>query len=357
MIKNQTPSREAGLDILRGIMASSVMLYHFGLWHHFSDDASLLINKLGIYAVSVFFVLSGATFFLVYQNTDFRSLQQLKYFWIKRFFRIFPLFWLVSLLSIPLAKNPITGLKYFLNFTGLFSVVDLSAHLCTGGWSIGVELCFYLMFPVLLLVFQKNTLLFYILFMISVLINLYFGFFALDSDQLLPKQWSVYINTFNHLLFFMGGMLLGIWHKKIMISQQLCWLFTIIIALAFVYLPANRSIDLVTDTNRIYLTLLSLVFCFFFLKLHFPTHLLGKLLRYLGEVSYSIYLVHPLIFVLNSPVFKHLAHFIQIDPVLKVGVLALETIVFCGFVYYFFEKKMIAIGNTIVSKMKLTDSK
>ena len=351
-IKEAQP-RQQGLDILRGLMASGVMVYHLRYWHHFSNDYNLLINKIGLYGVSVFYILSGATFFLVYQNTDFKVLENLKYFWIKRFFRIFPLFWVVSLLTIPIINSPITFQRIFLNFTGLFSVFDLMAHLCTGGWSIGVELCFYLMFPILLLAFKYKPILFYTLLIFSLLLSIFFSFHLLDSSKILPAQWTVYVNPFNHLLFFVGGMFLGIYYKHFAISQWICWSFVVVLGLVFAYFPASQSIDLATGLNRIFLNILSLVFCFFFLKLQFPKNILRRFLLYLGEISYSIYLVHPLVFVGNSPIFKYLAHYIQIDPALKVGLLMLETFVICGFVYYFFEKKFIQIGNEMVNRMKI----
>ncbi len=45
------------LDGLRGILAFAIMLYHLRGWQLGSLDSSSLLGRLGIYAVSMFFVV------------------------------------------------------------------------------------------------------------------------------------------------------------------------------------------------------------------------------------------------------------------------------------------------------------
>ena len=51
------------LDILRGLVSLAILLYHYSTWDKGNDfidfDAANLLGRIGIYGVSIFFVLSG----------------------------------------------------------------------------------------------------------------------------------------------------------------------------------------------------------------------------------------------------------------------------------------------------------
>jgi peptidoglycan/LPS O-acetylase OafA/YrhL len=68
-------------------MALSIMLYHFSGQH----DAATPLGRLGVYGVSIFFILSGLSMAIAYDRyvMDFRSSVT---FFIRRMFRIWPLF-------------------------------------------------------------------------------------------------------------------------------------------------------------------------------------------------------------------------------------------------------------------------
>ena len=79
-------------------------MYHFFSWSYGHYDASTFLGKLGIYGVSVFYVPSGLTLYLVYG--DRLHLHTVKGFFIKRVFRILPLVWLhIALCMIILTKK------------------------------------------------------------------------------------------------------------------------------------------------------------------------------------------------------------------------------------------------------------
>lgn len=76
-------NRLESLDWLRGLMALSIMLYHFGGKH----DAATPLGRLGIYGVSIFFILSGLSMAIAYDRyiQGFRTSVT---FFIRRLFRI-----------------------------------------------------------------------------------------------------------------------------------------------------------------------------------------------------------------------------------------------------------------------------
>jgi peptidoglycan/LPS O-acetylase OafA/YrhL len=58
-VSQEAHPRIEALDWLRGLMAVSIMLYHLTIWYIVALDSSSVLGRLGIYGVSVFFVLSA----------------------------------------------------------------------------------------------------------------------------------------------------------------------------------------------------------------------------------------------------------------------------------------------------------
>src|SRR5687768_8810778 len=82
------PERVEALDILRGLMALFVAVYHLGVWTRaFEGGARSAVVVLGVYSVEGFFLISGFCFFHLYAGQRFDQ-QELTRFHIKRFFRI-----------------------------------------------------------------------------------------------------------------------------------------------------------------------------------------------------------------------------------------------------------------------------
>jgi exopolysaccharide production protein ExoZ len=345
-------NREINLDILRGLMSCGIMLYHYLFWHKFPKDYSLFINKIGLYGVSVFYILSGITFFLVYKNVNFRVLKNLKNFWIKRFFRIFPLFWVVCFVTVIVTKTPVNFERILLNITGLFSIINPNAALCTGGWSIGNELFFYLLFPVFLLSFQLKRLYFWILLVISTIIFGYFAFNVISEKNNLETQWNEYVNPLNQMLFFVAGIGLGFLYKNFKIPQIYCFIMATLLCLVFVWYPneSKQPIALVSNFNRVLLSIICLTFTYFFIQIKIPDNGISKKLSILGEISYSIYLVHPLVYFASNPIFRLMSNFISVPAPVRICLLVTVSLTICWFIYHYFEKRFVQMGNEIVNK-------
>ncbi|WP_143530088.1 acyltransferase family protein, partial [Rodentibacter trehalosifermentans] len=138
-------NRISSLDYLRGLCAFSIMIYHYMLWTGYKVDANDFISRMGIYGVSVFYILSGLTLYIVYKDRNFLDKSEWLSFFKKRVLRILPLFSLVTILTFCLSRN-FSYLSFkilFLNITGLFSIFSSSEYIATGGWSIENELFFY----------------------------------------------------------------------------------------------------------------------------------------------------------------------------------------------------------------------
>lgn len=340
------------LDYLRGLAALGIMLYHYLSWTVGEFDSESVIGRIGIYGVSIFYILSGLTLFLVYKNKMNFTLKDISNFFIKRIFRIFPLMWLVVFLSIMISgKSPIIK-DLVLNLTGLFGFVNWDKYFAVGLWSIGNELVFYVFFITFLYLSLKKKIIFFIYCFIVFLIFSYFAFYILENqsfkDFTLQDMWWYYVNPLNQLFLFLGGFLIGYFFNTIGTNKNLNIFLLICGILIFSFYPENGDkIFLVSGPSRIVFTLSSLLICYGFFKVNFNlTDFIHVPLVFLGEISYSLYLIHPLVFNRVRFVADYLsAHYFKISHSTILITSVFITLISSFFVYKYFEKYFIKLGN------------
>lgn len=180
--------RVYSIDVLRGFCALAVLIYHYSYW---SGVRSPALSFVGIYAVEIFFVISGLSLKIAYDQTDFSKRSELRPFFIKRAFRIFPLLFFATLPT----KN-LDPLELLATFTVVPIIVEPSQAAVVGGWSLGVEFGCYLVFPLLMLYRPLVPL--------AIDGTLLYPFLFLSSGGA-ADQWPAYVNLFNHLGFLQPG--------------------------------------------------------------------------------------------------------------------------------------------------------
>ncbi len=170
----ETPGKMHPLTSLRFFAALYVVFFHTASKFHLADllaskrwllDPLRRVLSLGYVSVSFFFLLSGYILAMVYLRGNAPVLRQR--FWIARFARIYPLFFLTMLLDVPhLWLERIV--KYGTKAAALKTVVTIFAHavliqawtmklrgLDSPNWSLSAEAVFYLSFPFLGVVLWK----------------------------------------------------------------------------------------------------------------------------------------------------------------------------------------------------------
>lgn len=342
-------NRLYNLDYLRGLAAFGIMIYHYSTWMTGQYAAGSFIGRLGIYGVSIFYVLSGLTLFYVYQNKLSFHLNSIAQFFKKRIFRIFPLLWFVTIMAIVLSKHSPDLIKLALNFTGLFGFVDWDGYFTTGAWSIGNELVFYVFFPFFILFANKSKISLAILSLLIFGIYIYFAFYILDDTKTLTQQWRNYVNPLNQVFLFLGGFLIGLTFKNLSIKSWLSISMIIGGVILFIFYPAEgNTIVLVSGINRLIFTFCCFLICLGFYKLSFKLpSFLDKPLTLLGEASYSVYLLHPIVFAIVGVGIGYVGkHFFIVPLALKFGLCVLFTLVFSYFVYIYFEKYFMRLGQS-----------
>ncbi|MES2567351.1 MAG: acyltransferase [Bacteroidota bacterium] len=337
------------LDYLRGISAFGIMIYHYLSWSVGTFSAESFLGRIGLYGVSLFYVLSGLTLYYVYYNVMSPSLKDILLFIKKRIFRIFPLLWLVTIISVIIVKKGINTYDLFLNLTGLFGFVKWEAYFSPGVWSIGNELVFYSFFP-FFIYFSKHIKFLMLLVSLAILsIYVYFAFFKLDLSVSLGLQWKVYINPLNQVFLFLGGYLIGYFFSSINISNRVSILLIFMSLCLFTFFPSSADpIDIVVGGPRLIFTLSCFLICLGFYKISFKLpDSIHKFFALLGESSYSIYLLHPLVFTMVSFLLTFLDGYGFKVPVLfKLTVAISFSVVISYFVYEYFEKYFIRKAST-----------
>jgi peptidoglycan/LPS O-acetylase OafA/YrhL len=276
------------------------------------------LSSIGYVGVSFFFVLSG--FILVY-TCQGRSVNVVK-FWRTRFARIYPAYLFSLLLMAPWFFYAATKLKFplFAWATGhlksaTFLVVTLLQAWVPGNalawnsvcWSLSVESFFYLLFPLLLLVFARRSrgrLLFYVAASWTVGLAISVIYLLVKPDGLSTTNSEV-INAFwlNALQFnpmarlpeFMMGMACGFLflHSKRNDKLAGSLIATGIAGFILVVRCGNWIPFPVLHTALLAPAFAAIVYGVA-LRPRFSQFLENKILVLLGDSSYSLYLLHTL---------------------------------------------------------------
>jgi len=322
------------------------MIYHYYSWTGGSLDAGSLLGKIGIYGVSIFYVLSGLTLFLVYHEK--LKLNNIREYTIKRIFRIFPLLWLCIFPSLIILSRYTDFTTLILNLTGLFGFFFFFLYIAIASWSIGNELVFYVIFPFVILFSKKSRLAPLLFFLISAAISFYFAFSVLTAGKTLVAQWRDYVNPLNQVVLFSGGLLIGqlLSGKKIPNPYGIALLIISVLTFTFYPVKGDQS-TLIAGVNRIAFVLLSFTITASFLMIDFK---IGKtaafLLSRLGEISYSVYLLHPLVLPFVNKLLKPAGSLV----VVITG--AVTTVLLSWLVYNLFEKRFIGYGQALIDKLR-----
>ncbi|MDP9090783.1 MAG: acyltransferase [Pseudomonadota bacterium] len=301
------------LSSIRGIAAVVVVFGHVlsvvdrhSLGHEGTDGGRAWVAPLfdfmsstfnGPAAVELFFVLSGLVLSLSLARGDKDYVMWMNSFYIRRIFRIYPALWLSFILALALLpferdacltgvctnwaatnfQEDFTLKRIALSFMGLY------VHLNGPTWSLRVELFYSLLLPAIFLMLRnKKTRLAGSLFVLALAVlpipRLYSVHYALafvlgSAIPLLPpgKRASPY------------GLLAAVSLAVLMYSRRA------MISLHF----DEKTFEII----EIFASFV-IVYAFFYRKVH-VRFLAGNGFFYVGEISYSIYLLHfPLLFAL-----------------------------------------------------------
>ncbi|MCU0421875.1 MAG: acyltransferase [Bacteroidia bacterium] len=333
--------RIATLDYLRGLAAFGIMIYHYLGFKYGKFDVANPLEKIGFYGVSIFYVLSGLTLYSVYNKKELNTISTWKEFYLKRIFRIFPLLWVAIILTLVLSSELPETNKLILNFTGLFGFINWNSYIAMGSWSIGNELVFYSLFPLILYLIKKVKYGKTLVSFLAIIISIYFSYFILDSNVSIYDQWRNYTNPINQIPFFMAGILIGAYSEYFKTNQKVLNFLLIILFITFFIIPVQgNAIIIVSGYLRlVYFTICILITFILYQLSQTKYDWIHKPLFFIGETSYGIYLYHPIVFIVVKRLLLHISP--NLDFNLKI-ILSIIITLMVSFVSYKYMEKPIS---------------
>ena len=359
------------LSWLRGVAAFLVICSHITranegdyLGHVNSKFNIFQYLDLGTFGVLLFFVLSGCTLSISYRR-KVENFPQIAAFYTKRFFRIWPAFF-ISLLIYALFREVFQELypsvsgnwieRQFLANTNLMDYVTYVTltfnHIGNGGlfnnayWSLPVEFQYYLLFP--LLIYSLKYFSYFGPFLIGVI--LYF----------LPKAGLVNLDGkfFTLAYSFVFGVLLGDFYynsrKKVVIKNIISTVLILIIFVAnsLVTNDLLKIPDIVFISNKWNFYSVSAVIVtalLLFSNIKLPKKI-ANILNWMGEVSYSTYLYHNLfiavavLLVINYSLYEY-----QLEVISSFAFIL--TYIAAAYSYKYVELSGMSLGKTVSRKI------
>lgn len=328
------------IQFLRAIAAILVVYQHF-VNQEIKDGYSWQqnfyhLNKIGAIGVDLFFVISG--FIIMHAAHKETGLNRTINFLAKRFCRINPIYYIVSIIYLMVLwyvqklgfdAPRISSLSKLINSLSdtiiIFPVGDVYqfSPLLTVGWTLSFEWMFYILFCILIL-FKIKFKPFYLTGLIALLVGigqifkpLHFPFSLLTNAILLEFlsgailywfyskiNWSVFLSVSCIIIGLVWFILLGfygygkIWlHMTILngeLSLNRVLLFGIpssLIVAGCVFLEKNKKYSEVWQNKLAMLT---------------------------GDASYSIYLIHPIMYALILIVINKTGYFLPVDVMIII---------------------------------------
>lgn len=344
--------RIEAVDYLRGLFACAILVYHYTA-AGFTPPPGIasLLAKLGLYGVAAFYVISGVSFGYVYRALPLTH-DGLRSFYLKRGFRLLPLFWLaVAGTSVLTRTLPDAG-TLALNLTLAFGVLAPAAYLPTGGWSIGNEVAFYLSFPFILLAMRRAGALGYVGVLAgSLALAGGFAFIALSPALPLATQWATYIHPANQWALFVAGIGVSLAIGRVTLSSRVSYAMLAGSVLVFVLLPGGTDATrMVTGWLRIAYVAACVAICAAGALGTFPLpKVLDRTFAFLGRTSYAIYLLHPIVL----PVIVVLVP--GTSRVVEIAVATGATLFASHLVYQWVEAPMIRVGKRMADGRRSAD--
>jgi peptidoglycan/LPS O-acetylase OafA/YrhL len=342
---------------LRAIAAILVLLCHVtvSMKQNLNYEYVYSIFKFGYMGVDLFFILSG--FIICYVHySDFGMKEKLRPFIMRRFLRIYPVYWIVLL---PVITFNFLFPSYGDGFERDVSEIIQSLLLIPQdhhpilrvAWTLRHEMFFYLIFG-MVLIFNRVRLL--SLIVISTWSALSFCSLFIDS----PENWFwFYFVLSPHNLEFILGCSIAIIHKKRIVSAKMAWNTAWWGCGLLLMSWINEYTGYVKVPEVIAWGIPSslLVFGVSALDIAGKTQYRRKL-NYIGDASYSIYLTHLPAIHLFLVIFKAL-HVLDLLGVFITATLcgALSLLSGCLF-YKIIEKPILVFSKRLFKKQPLFKS-
>lgn len=370
------PNELRYLPALTGLRAWALTLVVLDHWVEGMHDYGMAGNA----GVSLFFVLSGFLISRILLEKKERSRVNqpeaffttfLKPFFIRRAWRIFPIYFL-TLYALFILGDPVInhqGLPFFTYTANFFLVSYPVAHL-DHLWSLSAEEQMYLLTPVLIWFFPIQQ-----LPKLAIML-IFISLFYRGSSYLLFQEntwWPASYCLLPGCLDGYGIGLLVAWYWRYRPNQSKTFFnSSILLNSLFLAWPTVLLAGLLwqmTGQGLFYSpgmaaglrVTVSLYGGYLIGYLHKPIGTFGRVLllnpisQYIGRISYGLYLFHNLIYNIHSPqqfgfrlVWIRVAHMLSVDPsngFIEIGFYSLVTLILASLSWFLLEKPLLDLAT------------
>ena len=328
----------------------TIVHYWFGVW------------------VQLFFFISGFSLFYGYFDR-LNDLNGVKKYLVSRFLRIAPLFYTMivfwsGLLFFTQGVTCSLG-EYLINFTFLFNIIPGMANsIVPAGWTIGILFLFYLIVPILIVVIRKFS-----VSIVGLAGSIFVAIFYYDYMSTLGGiDWLYnYTSIITQFPFFLAGIVCYFIVKKILAKEELLNKIRIKVIGVALIISGIFITCLITLISPILIYCSHIPFaigllyvwgvvfiCFLIGLILYPWKgVVNRVSKFLGNISYSIYLVHPVVLLLSIPVYNNIYEWIgywDISFLISFIYTLIILLVVSFLTYKFIEKPAIKYGKSFILK-------
>lgn len=312
MVKNEYFEN---LDGLRFLSFLSVFLYHsfHTTFLEIKQSSTYIFFSSTVFGngnlgVNFFFVLSGFLItYLLIQEKKHSGKINIKYFWIRRILRIWPLFYFCvffGFIIFPILKTLFGGIPnetahwpYYIVFLNNFDFIKSGlpdSSILGVLWSIAIEEQFYFIWPIILIIFPVDK--YWIPFTSVVAVSLIFRFIFLD-----PLLYEFHtLSCISDMAVGAFGAWMVLQFPKIRMAITLLPSFYITSAyviLVLIYLFRKDIFEINIYLHVFERLIIASLFLFIILEQNYAQNSLFKLHNYkiitrLGVISYGLYCLH-----------------------------------------------------------------
>ncbi|WP_242133171.1 acyltransferase family protein [Aestuariivivens marinum] len=363
-MKNNT-ARIFGLDVMRAIAITMVVLSHTG--YIFQGYRLPGMKLLGLEGVELFFVLSGfligGILLRLITTTSF-SKKIMFHFWIRRWFRTLPLYYLMLLVNIFIAilvgyklPNDLWKYVFFLQNFNKYHIPFFPES-----WSLSIEEFAYFLAPICLYVLCKlfkkiknkdklflwTSVLLVLLFLVAKISYHAKAVNALHSLALWNSKLKPIVIYRLDSIFY--GFILVYYFNKYKkridkLKDLLFFLGVFLIGLLFIIMP---MLGIVIEKTPFYwnvmlLPLNSIAIGFLLPKFYFlkePRPWLSKIIKNISIYSYAMYLLHYTFVLYLMQLLLDFSSLSMFECIVCTFIYLIITYLFSKVVYNYFEKPM-----------------
>lgn len=276
----RSPDRIASIDLLRGIAALAVVLFHYTTrYQQLHPDAPSLPFSFpyGHYGVTLFFVISGFVICMTIERC--RTAQD---FVVSRLSRLYPVFWVCALLTylevkaLPFPHAEHTAGQLAVNLT-MFHDYVFVRPIDGAYWSLSYELGFYLAILGLFMAGQIRRIEWFCWFWIAMTVVFHINQRWIPH----PLHYLTVINSYGHL--FAAGIALYRLH-----AGGFTWTRVLVV-------PAAAAVAAVTGTWTDFAAVSLCLLLVTAATLGWLDWLCNRYLLWFGAISYPLYLIHEVV--------------------------------------------------------------